>query len=68
MTTWKATNPGWQKWKPCHPTSIHWYETAHLARLIGAYITHDREAATDRLVSDLIGKFDGLKGSGIDQV
>jgi hypothetical protein len=61
--TWTATNPRWHKWKPCHPTSAHWYEPHHLARLIGAYISCDRESGTDRLVSDFIAEFDGLSGS-----
>ena len=62
-TTWHATDPAWQKWKPCRPTSIHWYELAHLERLIGAYVTHDRTAGADRLVSELVAEFDGLTGS-----
>lgn len=64
-TTWNATDPTWEKWQPDKPTSSHWYEQAHLERLIGAYITHDRDAdgGTDRLVSDLIAEFDGLTGS-----
>lgn len=62
-TTWAATDPSWEKWKPCQPTSPHWYELAHLERLIGAYITHDRDSATDRLVAELIAEFDGLSGS-----
>jgi hypothetical protein len=62
-TEWKATDRSWQKWKPCHPTSPHWYEHRHLERLIGAYITHDRDAGADRLVSDLLQEFDGLSGS-----
>ena len=60
---WKATDPKWEKWKPNKPTSAHWYKLPHLERLIGAYITHDRDAEMDRLVSDLIGEFDGLSGS-----
>jgi hypothetical protein len=62
-TTWKATNPMWEKWKPNKPTSPHWYETRHLERLIGAYVTHDRECGADRLVSDFVAEFDGLTGS-----
>jgi hypothetical protein len=62
-TAWKATLPGWDKWKPCQPTSSHWYELRHLERLIGAYITHDRDAGKDRLASDFIAEFDGLSGS-----
>jgi hypothetical protein len=64
-TTWRATDRNWQKWKPNKPTSPHWYELRHFERLIGAYITHDRERGTsDRLVSDLVREFDGLQGSG----
>ena len=62
-TTWKATDTAWPKWKPHKPTSAHWYEPAHLERLIGAYITHDRDHDSDRLVSDLVAEFDGLSGS-----
>jgi DNA topoisomerase VI subunit B len=60
---WKATNPRWLKWKPNQPTSPHWYEQRHLERLIGAYITHQRDTGTDRLVSDFVAEFDGLSGS-----
>ncbi len=63
-TVWKATLPGWEKWKPCQPTSSHWYEPPNLERLIGAYITRDRERGTNRLVSDFVAEFDGLSGSG----
>jgi DNA topoisomerase VI subunit B len=63
VTTWEATDPAWVKWKPYQPTSAHWYEVRHLERLIGAYITHEREAGADRLVSELLAEFDGLSGS-----
>ncbi|MEX1229638.1 MAG: hypothetical protein WEB58_05330 [Planctomycetaceae bacterium] len=63
VTKWKATDPAWVKWKPDKPTSAHWYERAHLERLIGAYVTHDRDVGHDRLVSDLLAEFDGLSGS-----
>jgi hypothetical protein len=62
-TTWKATDPTWQKWKPNRPTSAHWYELPHLERLIGAYITHDRDNDSNRLVSEFLAEFDGLTGS-----
>jgi hypothetical protein len=61
--TWKATNTAWERWKPCKPTSPYWYERRHLERLIGAYITDDRAAGKDRLVSDFVAEFDGLTGS-----
>ncbi len=62
-TMWHASDPTWRKWKPSQPTSVHWYEQRHLERLIGAYVTHDREAGTDRLVTEFIGEFDGFSGS-----
>jgi hypothetical protein len=62
-TTWKATDRQWQKWKPCKPTSSHWYQPQHLERLIGAYVTHDKDTGQDRLVSDFLAEFDGLTGS-----
>jgi DNA topoisomerase VI subunit B len=62
-TTWKATEPDWAKWQPCQPTSPHWYEQRHLERLIGAYVTHERDTGTDRLVSEFVAEFDGLSGS-----
>jgi hypothetical protein len=62
-TTWKATDASWNKWKPHKPTSAHWYELAHLERLISAYVTDDRDHDSDRLVSKLVAEFDGLHGS-----
>jgi hypothetical protein len=62
-TVWKATDPGWQKWRPCDPTSPHWYKPAHFERLIGAYITDDREAGIERWISEFIDEFDGLTRS-----
>jgi hypothetical protein len=63
ISEWGATNPSWKKWRPNDPTSSHWYELRHLERLIGAYVTSDGDAKTDRLVSDFLAEFDGLSGS-----
>jgi hypothetical protein len=63
QAVWEATDPDWQKWKPHRPTSAHWYEPPHFERLICAYVTHDREIESDRLVSAFIAEFDGLAGS-----
>jgi hypothetical protein len=62
-TTWQATAPAWRKWRPHQPTSSHWYEPRHLERLIGAYVTHERERGESRLVRDFLAEFDGLTGS-----
>jgi DNA topoisomerase VI subunit B len=60
---WQATDRSWAKWRPNQPTSSHWYEQRHLERQIGAYISHDREARRERLVSEFIAEFDGMSGS-----
>jgi hypothetical protein len=28
----QATNPVWEKWRPCNPTSPHWYDESRLQR------------------------------------
>jgi hypothetical protein len=66
--TWNATDKNWKKWLPSDPTSVHWYTQAHLERLIGAYITHEREQSPEvngdaKLVNDFLAEFDGLSGS-----
>jgi hypothetical protein len=63
VQTWASTNSDWQKWKPNKPTSAHWYEQRHIERLIGAYVTHDRDIEEDRFVAEFIAEFDGLTGS-----
>jgi DNA topoisomerase VI subunit B len=63
LTTWEATEPNWQKWKPHKPTSPHWYEVRHLEGLIGNHVVYDRRNGADRLVSDFISQFNGLAGS-----
>ena len=55
----EATDVTWTKWKPDKPTSPHWYEQAHLERLIAAYISHDRDKGTDRSVRTFVSEFDG---------
>jgi len=66
--TWLATDRKWKKWRPCDPTSPHWYGRANLERLIGAYVTHERDNHETirgaKLVNDFLAEFDGLTGSG----
>jgi hypothetical protein len=62
-STWKPTDKAWTKWLPTWPTSAHWYEQRHLARLIEAYVAHDRDRQADRLVSQFVSEFNGLTGS-----
>jgi Histidine kinase-, DNA gyrase B-, and HSP90-like ATPase len=58
-----ATDPAWSKWKPSEPTSPHWYTTAHLERLIGAYIKHDADNGRKRTVREFISEFRGLSAT-----
>ena len=32
----EATNPVWKKWRPCDPSSAHWYDSDRFERLIAA--------------------------------
>jgi hypothetical protein len=63
-TTTRATAPSWRKWTPSSPTSPHWYEPEHLERLIGAYVTHDRQNGSHngsgRTVREFVSEFKGL--------
>ncbi len=57
----EATDAAWSKWKPSSPTSPHWYEAEHLERLLGAYITHDRQNGNaERTVREFVSEFRGL--------
>jgi hypothetical protein len=64
VTRVEATDAGWSKWKPSSPTSPHWYEVEHLERLLGAYITHDRQnGGNERTVREFISEFRGLSST-----
>ena len=59
----EAIDPGWTKWTPSAPTSPHWYRVADLERLAGAFLSHDRERKTVRVLRDFLTQFDGLSGT-----
>jgi DNA topoisomerase VI subunit B len=61
--TRRATAPTWAKWKPSDPTCPHWYRRAELERLAGAFLTHDRQHKSVRLLRDFITEFSGLSGT-----
>ncbi|MEO1994081.1 MAG: hypothetical protein ABGZ17_02265 [Planctomycetaceae bacterium] len=61
--TMQATDPAWKKWKPSDPTCPHWYELHHLRRLIGAYISQERQTGKTRTVGEFIREFKGLTGT-----
>jgi hypothetical protein len=59
----EAIDPGWTKWTPSAPTSPHWYRIADLEPLAGAFLAHDRERKTVRVLRDFLTQFDGLSGT-----
>ena len=60
----KASDPFWSKWQPHHPTPPHWYDSARLRRLMGAYIARDQDSGRDpRMVREFVSEFRGLSGS-----
>jgi DNA topoisomerase VI subunit B len=61
--TRKATAPAWTKWTPATPTCPHWYRRAELERLIGAFLTYDRQHKSVRLLRDFLADFNGLSGT-----
>ena len=59
-----ASDPEWAKWRPCDPTSPHWYDQDRFRRLMGAYIARDEDHGREpRTVRDFIAEFRGLSGS-----
>ena len=56
-----STEPDWRKWKPSDPTSPHWYEQQHFARLVAAHLSHI--GGGPRLVRELVAEFRGLSSS-----
>jgi hypothetical protein len=60
----KASDPGWTKWRPCDPTSPHWYDEARLRRLMAAYISRDQDHHREpRTLRAFVSEFRGLSGS-----
>src|SRR5260370_1165668 len=60
----RASDPGWSKWRPSYPTSAHWYDVARLSRLMRAHIARDQDHARDpRTVREFISGFRFLSGS-----
>jgi len=56
----RTGDPDWCKWRPCDPTSVHWYDVARFERLLAAYISHDRDRGRDRSVREFVAEFRGL--------
>jgi DNA topoisomerase VI subunit B len=65
----RASDPAWAKWRPSDPTSPHWYDTARLERLIGAYVAYEQERGlTPRTVREFVSEFRGLSGTAKQKI
>jgi DNA topoisomerase VI subunit B len=63
----KATDPGWEKWRPRDPTSPHWYDEGRLQRYLAAHVARDRALSRDRTVREFIAEFRGLSGTAVQR-
>ena len=61
----KASNPGWEKWRPRDPTSAHWYDEARLQRYMAAHVARDRDLGRQRAVREFVAEFRGLTGTAV---
>jgi DNA topoisomerase VI subunit B len=63
-TAWAPTNTDWEKWRPCDPTSAHWYDPNRLARLMAAYVAKELNSKLQpRMVREFVSEFRGFSGS-----
>jgi DNA topoisomerase VI subunit B len=62
---WRATNPGWKKWRTVDPTSAHWYLPKDMKELIDTYNRNAKAGRKkDLFVSEFLARFDGLSSTG----
>jgi hypothetical protein len=57
------SNPAWEKWPPCAPTSAHWYDRQRFERYIAAHVARDQDHGRDRTAREFIAEFRGFSGS-----
>jgi DNA topoisomerase VI subunit B len=60
VTEFRASAPGWDKWRPSDPAPAHWYNLDRLARLMAAQITRDQDLGRVRTVREVVSTFRGL--------
>jgi hypothetical protein len=63
----KATDPGWEKWRPRDPTSPHWYDESRLQRYLAAHVARDRDLGQHRTVRAFVAEFRGLSGTAVQR-
>jgi hypothetical protein len=57
------SNPAWEKWRPCAPTSAHWYDPQRIERYLAAHVARDQDHGRDRPVREFIAELRGFSGS-----
>jgi DNA topoisomerase VI subunit B len=56
-------NGEWQKWRPCDPTSPHWYNLERFENLVASYISAERTGGRSLTVREFVSEFRGLSGT-----
>jgi Histidine kinase-, DNA gyrase B-, and HSP90-like ATPase len=54
-----ATKSDWSKWRPLHPTSVHWYDQSRFERYMAAHVASGKPGRVDT-VRAFISEFDRL--------
>ncbi|MGZ5812829.1 MAG: hypothetical protein ACXWJR_04120, partial [Xanthobacteraceae bacterium] len=66
-TLFKASDPGWRKWRPSDAAPAAWYDRESFSRLIAACIADDEDHGRDRTVREFIADFRGLARTGMQK-
>jgi DNA topoisomerase VI subunit B len=59
----RRSDPAWQKWRACDPTSAHWYDAARFERYIAAHVSRDQDMGRERMVREFVSELRGFSGS-----
>jgi hypothetical protein len=57
---YKATNPGWERWKPNDFTSPLWYSAEDLKKLILSHVALAQDGGRDLTLREFVSQFRGL--------
>jgi hypothetical protein len=57
------SNLAWEKWRPCAPTSAHWYDVQRIERYLAAHAARDQDQGRDRPVREFVAEIRGFSGS-----
>ncbi|MCL0060658.1 ATP-binding protein [Dehalococcoidia bacterium] len=65
---YKATNPGWHKWKPNDFTSPLWYSNEDLKKLILSHVALAQDGGRDLTLREFVAQFRGLTSTAKQKV